>query len=320
MTNLVPAYVSRKTRRLALGLSFALGLGAGGVAAGAVASTDGGTGGDAEALGVTPIQVPLEAGLRLEYEAYFGGLHVGSARAVLERDGIGYRVSAEARARGLLEWFSEWRGQAETRGRLSDEDVLNAAKLAPKPEMHRNRGEWQGDPRWSVLSYDAEGRVSKAEGSPPDEDELTPIPEGTTQNTIDPISAIVAMAEVLDEGGRCEAELRLYDGRRRYNVQLADEGVRQFAPNDFTIFDGEARACRIEIERIGGFRVERSKYSETARDRMVYVGRPIPGGPAVPVRVEIETAFGKAVVHLVAAHLADQRIALEPGRDVMADD
>jgi len=306
----------RPGRRMALGLGLALSL----AAAGALASTDGGAGGDADGLGPQPIDVPLESGLRLEYEGYFGGLHVGSARAVLEREGPRYRVSAEARARGLLEWFSEWRGQAETRGRLSDEDVRNAAKLAPKPAMHRNRGEWQGDPRWSVLSYDAQGRISKAEGSPPDEDELTPIPEGTTQNTIDPISAIVAVAEVLDEGGRCEAELRLYDGRRRYNVQLTDEGERTFAPNAYTIFDGAARACRIEIERIGGFRVDRSKYAETARDRIVYVGRPIPGGPAVPVRVEIETALGKAVVHLVGAYLADRRIALEPGRDVMADE
>ncbi|MCR9218807.1 MAG: DUF3108 domain-containing protein [Alphaproteobacteria bacterium] len=284
-----------------------------------LASTDEAARADAPAL-VAPdaISVPMERGLRLEYEGYFGGLHIGSARAVLERRGGEYRVSAEARARGLLEWFSQWRGRAETRGRLVDAaDVRDFAE--PKPDLHRNRGEWRGDPRWSILTYDADGRVSAQDGSPPDPNELTPIPDGSTRDTIDPISAIVAMAEVMQDGGLCEADLQLFDGRRRYDLTVRDGGVREFAPNDYTIFEGEARGCKLEIERIGGFRIERSKYAETARDRTVWVGRPIPGGPPVPVRVEIETAYGAAVVHLVGAYSADQRIALEPGRDVMAD-
>jgi hypothetical protein len=286
------------------------------------AKSDGGTGANSalETLGKSPIAVPLRDGLRLEYEGYFGGFHIGSARAVMERDGEGYRVSAEARARGLLDWYSQWRGQAESRGRLGVEDTFGLDDAAPKPALHRNRGEWNGDQRWSVLDFDSQGRVTKDEGSPPDENELTPIPEGATQNTIDPISAVVALSEVLEEGGLCEATLRLYDGRRRYNLSVTDQGVRQFEPNDYTVFQGDARACELEIERIGGFRKEQSKYSKTARKRTVWVGRPLTGGPPVPVRVEIETAYGTALVHLVGAYSGTRKLALEPTRDVMADD
>lgn len=314
-------YRSSRTPRRRVGPALLL-LGAFGalLSAPAGASTNEAARADAPAL-VAPdaISVPMERGLRLEYEGYFGGLHIGSARAVLERRGGAYRVSAEARARGLLEWFSQWRGRAESRGRLVDAPGARAG-VEPKPDLHRNRGEWRGDPRWSILTYDADGRVSAQDGSPPDPNELTPIPDGSTRDTIDPISAIVAMAEAMQDGGLCEATLQLFDGRRRFDLTVTDGGVRDFAPNDYSIFQGEARGCALEIERIGGFRIERSKYAETARDRTVWVGRPIPGGPAVPVRLEVETAYGTAVVHLVGAYSADQRIALEPGRDVMADD
>ncbi len=278
--------------------------------------------GDVTAADKVPITVPLEGGLRLEYEGYFGGLHIGSARAVLEREGARYRVSAEARARGILEWFSEYRGEAETRGALAARDAAGLDGRAPKPDIHRNRGEWQGDERWVALDYDEAGRVATRDGSPPEEeeDELTPIPEGATTDTIDPISAIVALAGILENGGTCDTTLKLYDGRRRYDLTVADGGEKRFAPNDYSIFAGSARACALSIERIGGFRVDRSKYSKTARERTVWVGRPIEAGPPVPVRVEVETAYGTLVIHLVAAHAGERRIALEPGRDVMADE
>ncbi|MBP5857634.1 DUF3108 domain-containing protein [Marivibrio halodurans] len=274
-----------------------------------------------------PIEVPLDRGLRLEYEAYFGGMHIGSARAALERRADRYHLSGEARARGLLDWFSEWRGRAESRGTLarrtaeSDGQAAHRPPLIPKPAQHRNRGEWQGDPRWAILEYDADGDFESRRASRPDEDDdFTPIPVGATDGTVDPMSAIVALSEMLASGGTCEATLRLFDGRRRYDVRVSDGGTTQFARNDYTIYAGEARACRLEIERIGGFRAEQSKYSETARDRTVWVGRPIADAPPVPVRAEVETAFGRLVIHLVGAYAGAERIALDPGRDIMAEE
>lgn len=287
----------------------------------------GGDGEGFETLPGAPIEVPLDRGLRLEYEAYFGGMHIGSARAVLERRADGYHLRGEARARGLLDWFSEWRGRAESRGTLArrtadrDDEAAHRPALIPKPAQHRNRGEWQGDPRWAILDYDEDGDFEGRRESRPDEDDdFTPIPAGATDGTIDPMSAIVALSEVLASGGTCEATLRLFDGRRRYDVRVSDGGTTQFARNDYTIHAGAARACHLAIERIGGFRAERSKYSETARDRTVWVGRPLAEAPPVPVRAEVETAFGRLVIHLVGAYAGGERIALDPGRDVMGED
>ena len=95
------------------------------------AKSDGGTGANSalETLGKSPIAVPLRDGLRLEYEGYFGGFHIGSARAVMERDGEGYRVSAEARARGLLERLL----RMDPRQRATANDALRHPYVAGLP-------------------------------------------------------------------------------------------------------------------------------------------------------------------------------------------
>jgi hypothetical protein len=49
---------------------------------------------------------------------------------------------------------------------------------------------------------------------------------------------------------------------------------------------------------LGGHRIERSKYAETARERIVWVARPAEDAPLVPVRLEIETAYGTLMGHL----------------------
>ncbi len=251
--------------------------------------------------------------LSLDYEAYFGGMHVGSGRANIAVEKDGYRVDGLARARGILDWYSGWRGKAQSYG-----DLRNWADPAPK--VHENMGNWKGEDRAIKLTFLGDGEIDVEQESPPDENELTPIPEGALDNTIDPISALVGMSGVLAEGGACEGELKLYDGRRRFDLAMTDAGTRIMAPNDYNIYEGEARVCRVEINRIGGFRIEQSQYSKTARDRTVLIAQPFAEAPPIPVRVDVQTAFGTLVVHLSAARMAGREIAVRPGWDNQSEE
>ncbi len=261
--------------------------------------------------------------LVLAYEAYFGGFHIGSARAVVSADGRRYRLEAAGRARGLLDWYAGWRGNVLTRGRLDAEPgTTDAAARRIVPRLHSHAGTWQEDRRWTRLSYGTGGAIADHATSPedPDEaDETTPVPSDSVNDTIDPLTAVLRLSRQIAAGEPCRADLRIYDGRRRYNLRVRDAGTRRFVANSYSVFDGEARGCRLAIERIGGFRKERSEYSETARERRVWVARPLPDALPVPVRVEVETGLGRAVMHLVGAAQGGKRIAVDPGRDVLAD-
>ena len=265
--------------------------------------------------------------LVLEYEAYFGGFHIGSARAVVSADGRRYRLEAAGRARGLLDWYSGWRGNVLTRGRLppktgAADDAADGAPHAIVPRLHSHAGTWQEDRRWTRVSYGDAGRIADQSASREDAEEAgetTPVPPESLSGTIDPLTAVLRLSRRIAAGEVCRADLRIYDGRRRYDLAVRDAGTRRFAANAYSVFEGEAHGCRLSIERIGGFRKERSKYSEATRERLVWVARPLPDVMPVPVRVDIETGLGHAVMHLVGAARNGERVAVDPGRDVLAD-
>lgn len=252
------------------------------------------------------------APLTLEYEAYFGGFHVASGRTSIALEGEGYTITGKARARGLLDWYSGWQGNAVSRGQIGTDGAV-------VPLTHDNGGIWRGSTRRNALVFQPDGSVDVAQESPPDPNKLTPIPPASIPGSVDPISAILFLAGVIEKGGGCNGRIPIYDGRRRYDLSVTEGATRTFEKNDYTIFAGEATACEIEFQKIGGFRKDQSKYSRTARDRTVWVARPLPDAPPIPVRVDVETDFGQLVVHLTAARHSGREIALEPGRDNLAD-
>ncbi len=263
-------------------------------------------------VGLPPALAGSTDPLTLEYEAYFGGFHVASGRTSIELQGDAYTITGQARARGMLDWYSGWQGNAVSEGRIGADGSI-------VPMTHDNGGLWRGSKRRNSLVFKPDGSVDVNQESPPDPEKLTPIPPASIPGTVDPISAILFLAGVIEKGGACTGSIPIYDGRRRYDLSVSEGETRTFEHNEYTIFAGEATACEVEFQKIGGFRVEQSKYSQTARDRIVWVARPFPGAPPIPVRVDVETDFGQLVVHLTAARHSGREIALEPGKDNLAD-
>lgn len=246
--------------------------------------------------------------LRATYDVYFGGLHILSAESEFTPEEAGYALTARAKTRGILEVFFDWRGETRSAGRFDGGRAV--------PVLHTNFG-WRGDRQRSVtLDYGPAGDVLSARiDPPPDPDEVTDLPADAPDGTIDPLSVIAQLSRAVSASGSCTGEFAVYDGRRRYDLRISDKGREALPVTDYSIFSGEAMVCGIEYAMLGGQRKERSKYAETARERVVYVARPVEGGPAIPVGLKIETDFGTLMAHLTGIGSAD-RVALneEPGR------
>lgn len=240
----------------------------------------------------------------MTYEVYFGGLHILSATAELDRTDRRYRLAAQAETQGILDFFFSWRGNTESVGAF--------AMGGPVPDRHRNHGYRGERVRKVALAYDGAGDVAAVlVEPPPDPEEVNALPDNAETGTVDPLSVIAGLSEALTQGAACSGEFQVFDGRRRYDLVVTDKGTQRFEANDYSIFEGEARACGIEYKLLGGDRKEKSKYVKTARDRTVYVGRPLPEAPAIPVRAKIETDFGTAMAHLTSVSAGGKQLALK---------
>ncbi len=225
------------------------------------------------------------------YEVYFGGFHVLSADALWERGAGGYRISGEAETRGMIGWLHPWKGNTETRGRVAAGKII--------PQRHENRGASDEGEKLVLLDYDPDGDIAKTLVQPAqDWEDRHPLPADAGEGTLDPLSVVAGLSEVLQNGGRCEGSFPVFDGRKRYDLTISDAGETILEPTDYSIFAGKAHGCRLNYELLGGHRIERNKYAATARERIVWVARPHEGAPLIPVRLQIETAYGTVMGHL----------------------
>jgi hypothetical protein len=229
--------------------------------------------------------------VKATYEVYFGGFHVLDAEALWQRSPSGYRISAEAETRGMLGWLNPWKGATESRGRLAGGRAI--------PVHHENRGTADEGEKLVRLRYDGDGDIAESLVRPEqDWEDRHPLPPDAGEGTLDPLSVVAGLSELLRSGGRCEGRFAVFDGRKRYDLTVSDAGLQTLEPTDYSIFAGPARGCRVDYEMLGGHRVERSKYAATARERIVWVARPRQGAPLIPVRLKIETAYGTVMGHL----------------------
>jgi hypothetical protein len=231
----------------------------------------------------------------VKYEVFFGGLHVLNAEANWEQGGGSYSIAAAAETQGFVGWLHPWQGNTSSQGRIDDGKVV--------PARHENRGSADDDEadgaRLVHLTYDAAGNLADSLVQPEqDWEERHPLPANAGAGTLDPLSVIAGLSQLLQKTGRCEGSFAVFDGRKRYNLMVSDAGETQLDASNYSIYAGPARGCRLDYEMLGGHRIERSKYAETARERIVWVARPKEDAPLVPVRLEIETAYGTLMGHL----------------------
>jgi hypothetical protein len=231
----------------------------------------------------------------VKYEVFFGGLHVLNAEANWELGSGSYSIAAAAETQGFIGWLHPWQGNTSSQGRIDNGQVI--------PTRHENWGTAEDDEaggeRLVHLNYDADGNLADSLVKPEqDWDERHPLPDNAGDGTLDPVSVIAGLSQLLQAEGRCEGSFAVFDGRKRYNLMVSDAGETQLEASDYSIYAGPARGCRLDYEMLGGHRVERNKYAETARERIVWVARPAEDAPLVPVRLEIETAYGTLMGHL----------------------
>ena len=124
---------------------------------------------------------------------------------------------------------------------------------------------------------------------------------------------VLSVLDRLAETGRCEAEAKIWDGRRRYDVAVSHLGEERLVADRPWAYNGLATRCALSFERIGGFWREQPRWRDpdeeaAALNRTIWAAEIAPGRWAL-VRVELETSYGTVVGRLLAKE------GLESGRE-----
>lgn len=215
--------------------------------------------------------------LRATYEVYAAGMTVLQVEAEIEVTPGGYRLATALRTRGIVAAFAP--GEQATR-------VSGAWQgLRAQPAAYRSEGVWRGTARRTVLGW--EGTDPRAvELLPADLAEHEPVPPELQRGTMDSLSALAVLSRAVQQTGRCEGEVAVFDGRRRATYAATTQGPERVAPWRGA-WHGEALRCRFEGRVIAGFRRDVPRERAAAPQiGSVWIASPYPGAPPIPVRVE----------------------------------
>ena len=228
--------------------------------------------------------------LLLRYEAYMLGLPVLLFDFRLDEGEGAYDASGAIRAVGVLRLIVNFTMHTQSQG------AIGADRL--QPQRHETASRVRGKDRLARLDYPGDGHVAAVVAPPDDPGRPKPSPQQLI-GTIDPLSAILAIGHHVARTGHCGGTVAIFDGRRRYDMTLADRGVDRLERAAGHAYAGDARRCDVAVVKIAGFSFDQDYSPRTERGR-VWLAAPRPDAPPLPVRVEFDTDWGAISVQMTA--------------------
>lgn len=231
---------------------------------------------------------------RAAYDVYTGGLQVVELGIDLSLAASRYEVLTRIKTRGMYATLFPWEQVSKASGQV------DASKVAPL--RYEQRGTFRGTPRTVDIEY-RNGQVSafRIEPPPAEDNDREPVERDALAGALDPLSGIISVLMQVDRGGACNGRYDGFDGRRQFSIEFTDRGVEKVEAGRPLVYSGDARGCEFVYRQTGGF-VRRVTWGPD-RQRIPQAGRAwlasaINGAPVVPVRIEIDSNWGRTIAHL----------------------
>ncbi|MFC7476138.1 DUF3108 domain-containing protein [Dankookia sp. GCM10030260] len=232
-------------------------------------------------LALAPIRAGAET-LLARYEVRAAGVRIMEVEAQFALDGPRYRLRTHVRTSGVVNVLGRGDQVTSTEGAWRGAD--------PIPARYRTEGTWRGARRVVALDWPSPGQPVLGELEPPMEEDRQPVSAALRLGTMDSLSALAKLTRTVAQTGRCDAAAAVYDGRRRADYTVQTEGM-QVLPQEGG-FGGEALRCGFESRLVAGWRSDReAEWARTSQPATAWLGRPLPGRLAIPVRIELPSRW-----------------------------
>jgi hypothetical protein len=236
---------------------------------------------------------PARADGRFEahYTISMAGISIGEATWTAEIGASQYSAAARGRASGVLAALIRGEGNVAVRGAVKDGRLVPSSFTSDLT---------QDDERAKFKMSFEDGNVTaiEAETEPVLQDRV-PVTEAHKHGVIDPISALLvpvgSTGDVISREA-CPRVLRIFDGRRRYDLGLSFKRIDKVKADRG--YAGPVAVCAMTLRAIAGHRIGSLlvKYLAEGREIELWLA-PIPGTRVLaPFRLSVASLVGNMVV------------------------
>ena len=238
--------------------------------------------------------------LGLKYDVYAGGFKALNAELIMDLDPKAYDMALKAQTQGMIGSLFPWEASYATSGHAEDG--------TPLPSLHTSRSSWKKDEKVTEMQYGPQGTLLKTTTR---EDNKTKVKKDfepdMTKDAVDMLTGALQMMQHTGMTDKCEGSFPVFDGKRRFDIQLSDDGKETIAKSKYSSFKGEALRCTLKVKPVAGFKKKdqnrgwlavQNHTEERNKLPTIWFAKLEENGPMVPVRMEIASSYGSVVAHL----------------------
>lgn len=241
--------------------------------------------------------------LGLKYDVYAGGFKALNAELTMDLDPKAYDMALKAQTQGMIGNLFPWEATYATSG--------HAENGTPLPSMHTSRSSWKKNEKVTEMQYGPKGTLLKTTTR---EDNKTKVKKDfepdMTRDAVDMLTGALQMMQNTGMTDQCAGSFPVFDGKRRFDIELKDDGKDTLAKSKYSAFRGEAIRCTVKVKPVAGFKKKdqnrgwlavQNHTEERNKPPTIWFAKLEENGPMVPVRMEIASSYGSVVAHLTGA-------------------
>lgn len=244
------------------------------------------------------VQAPRK--MDLQYDVYAGGFHALGAELEMDLDKKAYDLSLDASTEGFIGKLFPWKTSMSTSG--------HAVKGELVPTVSTARSTWRDSAKTTEMNYDAKGNLLKTTTQEGDKTTVKrDFDKSMSTDAVDILTGALMMLQNAKNTDKCAGSFPVFDGKRRFNITLKDNGTDTLKKSKYSTYAGTALRCTLTVDPVAGFKPKDKKRGwlavqnhTEARHKLptIWLARLGDEGPVVPVRMEISSEYGSVVAHL----------------------
>ncbi len=231
------------------------------------------------------------------YGLYTGGVRMIDVSAAFDIAPKHYAVRTDARTIGIFETLLPWTGTFETTGGAGF-----------RPTHHDYTVGWRKKPEHATFTYDASGNLTGLTVTKNGKTVENAVDPDIAKNTRDLLSAQMVLFDTFARTGKCTLDVLAFDNARSFLIRYKDAGDITLNNPKLSVYTGPAHGCTVEIvpqkgnwpkKPRGWLRIQ-AQSKDGGKLPTLWLAKPAPDKPVIPVRVDIHTKYGDVIAHLKA--------------------
>ena len=229
---------------------------------------------------------------RYMYSIQYSNVSIAKITVTVSNEKNQISYSAEALSDGLVDQFNSFKSKLEGKmyKKLNEYFPINYNVISTYKGITR-----KSNVTWNNQINDLTINVT------PEQDfkKVKKIPKISIINVVDPFTALINMIDNLKINNSCTNSFRIFDGRRRYDLETIELKRSYIEKDRPKTYEGKVIICGLRFFPIGGHYIE-SKWDpedDKFSDIKLYFG--FNNQKIFPVKLEVERWFGKIISRIM---------------------